>query len=77
LFLSLLGGRRKKPLFLLLLAVLIILAFSGCIEDSHIAEKTAYTIPVKITNNGEASARNFDANIYLDGKNVTAKMLQS
>jgi subtilase family serine protease len=71
LFLSLLGGRRKKPLFLLLLAVLIILAFSGCIEDSHIAEKTAYTIPVKITNNGEASARNFDVNIYLDGKNAT------
>jgi subtilase family serine protease len=70
-FLSLFGGRRKKPIFLLLLAVLMILAFSGCIEESHVAEKTAYSIPVKITNNGEASVRNFDVNIYLDGKSVT------
>jgi subtilase family serine protease len=70
-FLSILGFRRKKPYLLLLLAVLIILALSGCIEESHVAEKTAYSIPVKIINNGEASARNFDVNISLDGKSAT------
>jgi subtilase family serine protease len=70
-FLSLFGLRRKKPLLLLLLAVLMIMAFSGCIEGSHVAEKTAYSIPVNITNSGEASARNFDVNLYLDGKSVT------
>lgn len=70
-FLSILGLRRKKPFLLLLLAVLIILALSGCIEEPHVAEKTAYSIPVKIINNGEASARNFDVNISLDGKSVT------
>jgi len=70
-FLSILGFRRKKPYLLLLLAVLIILALSGCIGESHVAEKTAYSVPVKIINDGEASARNFDVNISLDGKSVT------
>ena len=70
-FLSILGFRRKKPILLLLPAVLIILALSGCVEEPHVAEKTAYSIPVKIINNGEASARNFDVNISLDGKSVT------
>jgi len=70
-FLSILGSRRKKPFLLLLLAVFLILALSGCVEESHVTEKTAYSIPVKIVNNGEASARNFDVNISLDGKSVT------
>lgn len=70
-FLSILGSRRKKPILLLLLAVLLIMALSGCVEESHATEKTAYSIPVKIVNNGEASARNFDVNISLDGKSVT------
>jgi len=70
-FLSLFGTRRKKPLFLLLLAVIMITAFSGCVEEIHTTEKTAYFIPVEITNSGEASARDFDLNLYLDGKSVT------
>jgi subtilase family serine protease len=70
-FLSLFGTRRKKPLFLLLLAVLMIAAFSGCVEETRAAEKTAYNIPVKIMNSGEASALDFDVNLYLDGKSVT------
>lgn len=72
-FLSLFGVRRKKSRLLLslLLAVLMIIAFSGCVGEPHAAEKTAYSIPVKITNSGEASARNFDVNIYLDGESVT------
>ncbi|KKG15014.1 hypothetical protein EO98_16750 [Methanosarcina sp. 2.H.T.1A.6] len=70
-FLSLFGIRRKKPLLLLLLVVLIIAAFSGCVEETHAAEKPAYSIPVKIMNSGEASARDFEVNLYLDGKSVT------
>jgi len=70
-FLSIFGFRRKKPVLFLLLAVLIILSLSGCVEESHISEKTAYSVPVKIINNGEATARNFDVNLYLDGKSVT------
>jgi subtilase family serine protease len=70
-FLSIFGGRRRKTLFLLLLAVLAVIALSGCVEEPHAAEKTAYTVPIKLTNNGEASARNFDVNVYLDGKSVT------
>jgi subtilase family serine protease len=65
------GVTRKKPILLLLLVVFIIAAFSGCVEENHAANKAAYSIPVKITNNGEASARNFDVNLYLDGKSVT------
>ena len=34
-FLSILGSRRKKPFLLLLLAVFLILALSGCVEESH------------------------------------------
>ncbi|AKB79408.1 Cell surface protein [Methanosarcina horonobensis HB-1 = JCM 15518] len=70
-FLSLFRVRRKKSLPLLLLAVLMIAVFSGCVEETHAAEKAAYLIPVKITNNGEASARDFDVNLYLDRKSVT------
>ncbi|MDQ1252097.1 MAG: hypothetical protein QG646_1212 [Euryarchaeota archaeon] len=70
-FLSIFGFRRKKPVLFLLLAVLIILSLSGCVEESHVSEKTAYSVPVKIINNGEATARNFDVNLYLDGKSVT------
>jgi len=70
-FLSLFGARRKKPLLLLLLAVLMIAAFSGCVEETRAAEKTAYSIPVTIINSGEASALDFDVNLYLDGKSVT------
>jgi len=70
-FLSLFGARRKKTLPLLLLAVLMAAVFSGCVEDTHAAEKNAYSVPVKITNNGEASALDFDVNLYLDGKSVT------
>ncbi|WP_054865165.1 CARDB domain-containing protein [Methanosarcina barkeri] len=70
-FLSILGSRRKKPILLLLLAVFLIMALSGCVEESHATEKNCYSIPVKIVNNGEASARNFDVNISLDGKSVT------
>jgi subtilase family serine protease len=69
-FLSLFGIRRKKPLVLLLLALLMIIAISGCIGESHAAEKAAYSIPMKITNNGEATARNFDVSLYLDGKSI-------
>jgi len=69
-FLSLFGARRKKPLLLLLLAVLMIAAFSGCVEETRAAEKTAYSIPITITNSGEASALDFDVNLYLDGKSV-------
>lgn len=75
-FLSFFGARIKKILPLLLLAVLVVAVFSGCIEETNIAEKTAYSIPVKIINNGEASARNFDVNLYLDGKNVTVLNIQ-
>ncbi|WP_048065201.1 CARDB domain-containing protein [Methanosarcina acetivorans] len=70
-FLSLFGARRKKPLFLLLLAVFIIAAFSGCVEETQTVEKTAYSIPLKITNSGEASALDFDVTLYLDGESVT------
>ncbi len=70
-FLSLFGARRKKPLLLLLLAVILIAAFSGCVEETRAAEKTAYSIPIMITNSGEASAPDFDVNLYLDGKSVT------
>lgn len=70
-FLSFFGARRKKVLPLLLLAVVIVAVFSGCIEETRAVEKTAYSIPVKIMNNGEASARDFDVNLYLDGKSVT------
>lgn len=70
-FLSLFGSRRKKPLLLLLLVVLMIAAFSGCVEETRAAEKTAYSIPVTIINSGEASARDFEVNLYLDGKSVT------
>lgn len=49
----------------------MIAVFSGCVEETHAAEKAAYLIPVKITNNGEASARDFDVNLYLDRKSVT------
>jgi subtilase family serine protease len=75
-FLSLFGVRRKKPLFLLLLAVLLITAFSGCVEETHAAEKTTYSIPVKITNSGEASARDFDINLYLEGKSIAVLNIQ-
>jgi subtilase family serine protease len=70
-FLSLFGARRKKSLLLLLLAVIMIAVFSGCVEETRAAEKAAYSIPVKITNSGEASALDFDLNLYLDGKSVT------
>jgi len=68
---ALFGIRRKKPAFLLLLAVFIIAAFSGCVEETHAIDKAAYSIPVKITNNGEASARDFEVNLYLNGKSVS------
>jgi subtilase family serine protease len=71
-FLALFSIRRKKPIILLLLAVFIIAAFSGCVEETHTTTgKAAYSIPVEIANNGEASARDFDVNLYLDGKSVT------
>ncbi|MDD3247745.1 MAG: DUF3344 domain-containing protein [Methanosarcina sp.] len=70
-FLSLFGARRKKPILLLLLAVLMIAAFSGCVEETRTAEKTAYSIPITLINSGEASALDFDVNLYLDGKSVT------
>ncbi|AKB29115.1 Cell surface protein [Methanosarcina siciliae T4/M] len=69
--LSLFGARRKKPLFLLLIAVFIIAAFSGCVDETQTVEKTTYSIPLKITNSGEASALDFDVNLYLDGESVT------
>jgi subtilase family serine protease len=67
--LALFGSRRKKPVFLLLLVVFIIVTFSGCVEETP-ATKAAYSIPLKITNSGEASARDFDVNLYLEGKSV-------
>lgn len=69
--LALFGVRRKKPVFLLLIILFIIAVFSGCVEETHATGKAAYSIPIKITNTGEASARNFDVNLYLDGKSVT------
>ena len=51
--------------------MLAVTVFSGCIEETDAIEKAAYSIPVKIMNNGEASARDFDVNLYLDGKSVT------
>lgn len=70
-FIALFSIRRKKPIFLILLVVLIIATFSGCVEETQKTAKTDYSIPVKITNNGEASARDFDVNLYLDGESVT------
>ena len=69
-FLSLFGARRKKPLLLLLLAVILIAAFSGCVEETWAAEKTAYSIPIMITNSGEASAPDFDVNLVITSYSI-------
>ncbi|MDD4497439.1 MAG: CARDB domain-containing protein, partial [Methanosarcinaceae archaeon] len=69
--LTLFGFRRKKPLSLLLILVLILVSFSGCVEQKPAEETSAFMIPVIIENNGEATARNFDAELYLDGECAT------
>lgn len=70
--LAFLGSKKKKPI--LLAVILLIALFSGCVEENAMSENSAtsvYELPVTITNSGEATARNFDAGLYLDGASVT------
>jgi subtilase family serine protease len=69
---SLLGFLRKKPktIIMLLIIVLVVGFFSGCVEQNPDTENSACLIPVTITNNGEASAQDFNVNLYLDGECV-------
>jgi subtilase family serine protease len=70
--LAFLGSKKKKPIFL---AVILLFAiFSGCVGQNSTSENSVnsvYELPVTITNAGEATARNFDAGLYLDGVSVT------
>ncbi|MCQ1535812.1 DUF3344 domain-containing protein [Methanosarcina sp. KYL-1] len=68
---ALLGVRRKKTRALLLLAVLVFGLFGGCVEQESETKQLTYLVPLSITNSGEASARDFSVNLYLDGESVT------
>ena len=74
---------NPKGLFSAILAVILILSvalfLSGCVDTQPVdgEDIVSYSVPVEITNAGEASALNFDLYLFVDGeKSVIKKISQ-
>jgi subtilase family serine protease len=64
---------RKRWRAFFVISLVLALSFSGCVNETHRENALSYSIPVEITNNGEAATQAFDVSLYLDGEKSTTK----
>lgn len=64
---------RKTWRFFFVGLLTIALFFSGCVDEKPRENVFSFSIPVEITNSGEAGAQDFDVSLYLDDEKSTTK----